>query len=240
MSSLDEGVLRRIKKCLAMASDGRGNEAEAANALRMAQALMAKHGIEQKTLVRADIGKASGKTGAWDKPAQWEFELAHLLCQAFGCQYMVARWGGKGIQSAAIRKVAEIDFVGLYHQVELAAYAWAVVRRQATRARADYVSTLPESLRRSAKIQAGESFIRGYINNVRKQITALAVDPAHEEAIRDTIQEACRGGKPIKPVARELDYAALRAGADAGRDLALHRPMDGAPEGRLALENGVQ
>lgn len=236
-STLDEGVLRRIKKCLAMASDGRGNEAEAANALRMAQALMAKHGIEQKTLARADIGKASGKTGAWDKPAQWEFELAYLLSRAFGCQYMVTRWGGKGIQSAAIRKVAEIDFVGLHHQVELAAYAWAVVRRQAIRARADYVASIGGG--RGEKIKAGESFIRGYINNIRRQVSELAVDPVHEEAIRDTIKEACGpNAKPIKVVARELDYEALHAGAQAGRDLTLHRPMDGAPEDRLALENG--
>ena len=54
MSKPDETVLAKLRKLLAMAHDGRGNETEAETALRHAEALMRKHGIEAGGLNMSD------------------------------------------------------------------------------------------------------------------------------------------------------------------------------------------
>lgn len=47
-----DSIQDKIAKLMAMATDGRGNETESETALRMAQALMTKHGIDAARLPR--------------------------------------------------------------------------------------------------------------------------------------------------------------------------------------------
>lgn len=232
MSEVDEGVIRRIKKCLAMANDGRGNAAEAATALRMAQKLMEAHGVDPKTLVRADFGQASVDTSAWSKLPVWEMELAWLVARAFGCKFMQTTFGGKGIQNAKMRKTIQLTFIGLKYQVELASYAYSVVRRSTIQARTRYIAEIYGT--RGEKMAAGESFSRAYIGNVRKQVNDLVIAPEHEAVIDEIIHEET-GGRKAKPApkGRPVDYAALRAGAEAGKDLSLHRPVSTSNETKI-------
>ena len=51
----EEKILDKIRKCLAIANDSRGNAAECENAMRQAQALMAKHGLTELDLDAAQV-----------------------------------------------------------------------------------------------------------------------------------------------------------------------------------------
>jgi len=57
MKNIDDNVVTKLRKLLAMGQDGRGNENEAETALRQAEALMRKHGLELSDVnTAADIG----------------------------------------------------------------------------------------------------------------------------------------------------------------------------------------
>jgi len=58
----DEKVVEKLRKLLAMANDGRGNETEAETALRHAEALMRKHGIESADIVLKEMQAGTLKT----------------------------------------------------------------------------------------------------------------------------------------------------------------------------------
>lgn len=223
--NIDPSVLRRIKKCLALANDGRGNEAEAAAALRQAQALMRQHNVDQRTLARAELAEATGDTGAWTRPAPWEYSLGHLVARAFGCGLMALSG------NADLRRVAKVVFIGPAHSVELAAYAYTVCRRSAWKTRSKFLEAVPGG--RGDKIKAGESFCQGYVSNLNKQVASLTSDPGTAQAIQELIAERC-GTNKAKVSRRSIDNSAYFAGREAGANLSLNRPMSGA-EQHLAI-----
>jgi hypothetical protein len=226
MSSIDPSVLRRIKKCLALANDGRGNEAEAANALRQAQALMRQHNVDVRTLARAELSEESAETGGWVRPAQWEYSLATFVSKAFGCGLMALAG------CSVTKRTTRVLFIGPGGAAELVAYAYTVVRRSALKARVAYLKPY-EGYSRGEKIRMGESFCYGYVTNVSKQVQALSVAPELEQEITALIQERTRGHK-AKSSKRATDHSAYCAGAEAGRNLSLNRPM-GTAEAALQL-----
>ncbi len=69
----DEGTMRRLRKLLTLASDPAAAPGEAANAMRMAQALMAKHGVTDGDITREQIGEFMFKStkAVTPPPSKW-------------------------------------------------------------------------------------------------------------------------------------------------------------------------
>ena len=63
-------AIEKIRKCLALAKSA--NEHEAAAALRQAQALMRKYGVEDGDILMAEVSEARVKAGAKTKPVKWK------------------------------------------------------------------------------------------------------------------------------------------------------------------------
>lgn len=108
---VEESILLKIKKALALANDSDSNEAQ--TAMLMAQRLMAKHGIdiseveevEQQTKEVDDetiVGR--GRTPSWKK------RLASVIAENFRCTNYTRTWGGK----------SSIHFIGLKGDIEIA------------------------------------------------------------------------------------------------------------------------
>lgn len=228
MTETPDNIIRKIEKCLALSRSS--NEHEAAAALRQAHKLMAAYNVTPEGLAAATIGTFNAKTDAWSRPPAWEMQLVGLLKRAFGCDAILYT-GYKG-------KLTEVCYIGIKHQAQLAAYAHEVLRKQADKARAAYTARLT-GLTRGSKIASGELFARGYISNIERQITELAV-PADQLAAREStknkllgITDESEAAKRAYKPARNSSYAdadAYFSGQRAGRDASLHRPMAGAAE----------
>lgn len=86
----DEKVLDKIRKLLAMANDDRGNDQERETALRMAHALLTKHGLDLQQ-VEASARDAVDPRGtfdfeSWSMP--WTREIRHYIGKLFMCEYI--------------------------------------------------------------------------------------------------------------------------------------------------------
>lgn len=225
MGTADTRILEKIKKCLALAADGRGDPTTAATALRQAQALMREHNISLGTVHAAAVGEGRSKLGAWTRPAAWELQLAALLCRAFGCQYHIA------LGNPERKQLASAVFLGLHGQVESCVYAFEVIRRSAVQARTEYVRTkVPEHLGRGKKMAEGDTFVRGYLTNVDKQISELVLEPAQKAAVDAKRLEAL-GEKPKNygPAPKQGSADAFYKGVDEGSKLSVHRAAGSAP-----------
>lgn len=86
-----EKILRRIKKCLALAESA--NEHEAALALRQAKALMDKHNISLNEALQDDIDIIDGSSGKRSAGSytRVELQLHSIVCAFFGCSLFVRR-----------------------------------------------------------------------------------------------------------------------------------------------------
>lgn len=83
---VDERIIERIKKCLALAGNN-PNEAEATAAALQAQKLMAKYNVEladiEDEIVKEEIKIASADVGTG---MAWKFQLAGIIANNFKCR----------------------------------------------------------------------------------------------------------------------------------------------------------
>lgn len=216
----DESILRKIEKCLALSKSS--NEHEAAAALRQATKLMQAYNVTPEALAQAKIGTAKANTNAWSRPPAWEMSLLSVIKKAFGCGAIM------NIGNGELKRLTTVEYIGLKHQAELAAYAHDVLRRQVEKARTAYTAGLTEYSTRGAKIAAGETFSRGYVEVLAKQAQALANTPEVSSGIRALKYTLLGGsGKVYNAAKTAFDYNAYTDGKNAGAGASLHRPMNG-------------
>jgi hypothetical protein len=222
MTEVSESIIRKIEKCLALSKSS--NEHEAAAALRQATKLMEAYNVTPEALAGAKIGETEADTDAWTRPPMWEIHLLNTIRVAFGCE-CILRLG-----NSQVKRLTKVVYIGVKPQAQLAAYAHAVLRRQVDKARSKYTTELGTYYTRGEKIAKGEAFCVGYIANIKKQVTALAV-PADQAAAIDAFKGKLLTGprKDYKPsgAGRGLDASAYHAGVSAGAGASLHRPMNG-------------
>ena len=124
-----DDILRKIEKCLALAKSS--EPAEAAAALRQAQALMREHGVSQLEAQAIGARECSVKAAA-RTPSRHEAYLAGLVADAFGCELILA---SGGILSGGVVWL----LVGCSPNVEVAQYTLQVLLRLMARARAEHI-----------------------------------------------------------------------------------------------------
>jgi Protein of unknown function (DUF2786) len=217
MTQHDEGTMRRLKKLLTLASDPAAAPGEAANAMRMAQNLMAKFNITDGAIASSEIGEFELRSTKTATPPPWEGALLGNLCRAFGARnyWCRAGVGTKGVGS----------WVVLAHkpQLEMIQYAFEVLRRQLVKQRTAFIATLPPYWTRPQKAQEGDAFGLGFVASLSKKIAVYAEPDAAVRQALDAKIEEVTGGKTFdyKPTRSATD-AATR-GAQAGAAADVHR-----------------
>lgn len=236
-ANVDPKILGKIKKCLALSASS--NENEAATALRQAQKLMAEYGVTEATLVGAEVGTAKAQSTACKNPAGWESMLCNTLSKAFACEVILIP-GKFNSRTGCNEKLAEFMYIGLQHQASTAAYAHDVLRRQIVKARVAYLAewtarmacmtNFYRSFRLADKIAAGETFSRGFVSNVARQVSAVGgLAPQVLTAITDRKRQELGGeGEVGATTKRGYDAGAYVAGQAAGGNAQLHRGVDGS------------
>lgn len=238
--SLDPNMLEKIKKCLALSTSS--NPHEAATALRHAHALMEKHGVSAHEITMSDIGesKVDSKTMSRDKPAQWETKLASVVGKAFGCQMMISKF----VLNKRHLNEGQYIFVGLKHQVEIAAYTATVLIRKCKKSRQQWLSENMAGLGRgipgakSKMTRMGDAFAEGWVHSIGKVVADFAIPPEIDAAIAQHIAAQATGeeaGRPIRGGIGAHESTALLMGMRAAKGESLYRPMN-TEDAPLALK----
>lgn len=224
-------VLKKIKKCLALAKSC--NEHEAAAAMRQAQKLMAEYNVGERDVLASEAGEASAKAGAKKTPAQWECGLANVVAKAFGCELIFAGSWNTGAWG----------FIGCGAQPEVAAYAFTVLLRQAKKARAEYASQQLKRCKPATRTRRADLFCDAWVRSVRALVGNFAAGDARQaDAVAAyTAQHYPELGK-LKSrdrneggPKREHEYRDMAAGFQAGRNARLNHAVGADGNGQLAL-----
>ena len=224
---VDDRILNKIKKCLALSQSSEPHEAAAA--LRQAQKLMEIHGVDQLNLRKSDIGEADLRSKvSVSKAKDWEVALLAMVGKAFGCK-LIWTTSNSHRQGAAV--FGRYTLVGLKSQVQLAHYTCEVLQRKLMKARAEFVGNLPP-LGRSRKTLEADGFCHGWVQAVRRTVSDFALDDGTRTLIEDAVKERTGGGM-VKVQKRKAGDYGFNAGHEAGSSESIHRPV--AEQERLRI-----
>ncbi|MCG8991481.1 DUF2786 domain-containing protein [Laribacter hongkongensis] len=217
-------AIEKIRKCLALAKSA--NEHEAAAALRQAQALMRKYGVQDGDILMAEVSEAKVKAGAKTKPVKWESQLSTTVADAFGCRKIfVQEW-----------KAGYWTFIGCGPAAEVATYAYTVLMRQLRKARGEFQQTHCKRLVPASKTRRADLFCEAWVAAVRRQIEAFAGTPANAEALEVYMAKEYPNLGTLVPRDRQEgknlrdgDVNARAAGWHAGRQAQLNHGVNNKP-----------
>jgi hypothetical protein len=228
-------ILDKIKKCLALSASSNEHEAEAA--LRQARKLMEAHGVTDLDIQAVDAEERRAKAGAKSHPANWETMLAVKVGDAFGCRVIFSSgfWNLPGTWC----------FIGCGAAPEVAHYAFAVLHRQAKRAREEHIKAKLKRCKVATKTRRADLFSEGWVLSVTATINAFAGTDEQTTAIdaymaknypslRNVQARNRNDGRKL----RDHEYGDYAAGGRSGRDAQLNRGVGGADQ-QLALGGGV-
>lgn len=223
-----ERIIEKIRKCLALS--GSSNAHEAAIALRQAQALMARHGINDNDLLAAEAREARTQAGVKRRPTGHEATLADTVAKAFQCDLFFAQ--GR-------RDKGEWVFVGVGGRETIAQYAFDVLARQLRMARADYLKTACTRLRSAAsKTRRADIFASAWVEAVQDKVMLFARSESDDAAIAAYKEKhyalTTRTLRKPDPLKSQGDIHAAVHGLRQGAAAALHQAVDPAQQA-LAL-----
>jgi hypothetical protein len=236
-----ERVIDKIKKCLALSESDNPNEA--ASALRQAQAMMRKYGVDETAIAGSEVDQADVETRSANtaKPPAWEMMLILLVGDAFGCRAIVVTEARR--QGVRRRSKAGYRYVGIAANAVTAAYCATVLLRQLVAGRAQHVRALRAEAKQERwrltsveERSAGDAYCVGWLREVEKQVSRFA-NPAPIEAAIARYHEDLTKGRMAKPKALKVgswDRDSISAGAEAGKTVTLNRPVS-QPGGVPAL-----
>ncbi len=194
-----ERALAKVKKLLRLA--GSSNPHESAAALRQAQALMRQFEIDEAEVGQSDVVECVQKMRG--KPPVYIVALINLLCSVFGCDSVHQR-----------DSAYQVVFIGVDGHVQMAHFAFLVLRRQIEADRRRHLARVKKPRNRAAR---GDNFGVAWVHAVRALVETYAtgIDPRVSQHMSRNYPLLCRE----KAKSRTSDAAAKRAGLDAAAGL---------------------
>ena len=214
---IEEKILDRIKKCLALSASSEPHEAAAA--LRQAQKLMEAHGVSQTDLNRFEVGEGKVKSMfSVSKMKPYESRLINKICQAFGCRLL---W--QKSRSDLVDVYGTYQMIGMKAQLEICVYTITVMQRKLYKARTNYVKSISHLNRQRITIEA-DGFCMGWTDAVTKTIVEFAMTDESKKIIDDEVARISTG-KTSQAQKRSLGQAGYATGTLEGGRESIHRPM---------------
>lgn len=216
-------AIEKIKKCLALSASSSENEAE--TALRQAQALMAKFGIDEADMLAAGVSEAYAKAGALRQPANWESRLAGRVADTFGCNII--------FKSSYFESIGKWTFIGCGASPEIATYAFEVLFRQLKRQRAEHIKTALKRCKTVTKTRRADLFCEGWVQSVAGKLNSFAGSEEQDAQIDAYMQLTYPSLVDMKTRNRNKsanlsnrDYNDFAAGRNHGKNAELNRGVD--------------
>lgn len=154
---MNEDILKKIKKCLALSKSS--NENEAAIALKQAQTLMKQNNISLNDVEFSEIKKRTLITDL-KRMRFVEVRLAQMVAGIFECGFL-------------IDENKNFIFYGIEPNTEIAEYAYGVLLPSLKKARKEYVSGLHGNTKLKSKRSLGDTFCMGWIFSVKTKCAAI-------------------------------------------------------------------
>lgn len=226
---IENKVLERIKKMLALGNDAGATEGERDTALRMAYNLLAKHNLSVSDLPSDAVNEARERQDVVISSDRWARSVAQAVGKLFFCRYFYMTTGTSGKDRHC--------FVGKQSNVITATYM------------AEYLikSIKRESSKRykSPTSPEGRSFCVGTTDSIRKRVeemlkvdaegtpgSALALRNVHEnEFDANSAWMQAAGLEVVTKKARtdnSLRYGAFSSGREFGKTVSLNQQVGGA------------
>ena len=220
-------IISKIQKCLRLAESGNPNEAAAA--LRQAQGLMRKYGIQEADVHTLYIHESTAGSGGYYNPPYWALALSELISEAFDCRVYIARRD---------EAQPQFRFIGLEQSAHIAAYSFTVLYRQLRLARREYMKTLVLEDRQEVR-RRGNVFAQAWLFRIASVVAEFISNPEIQRAIDDYVQaqygDTC-------DLSREHthpesgDYAVILSGLRAAHKVHLFRPVHDTGCRKMALD----
>ena len=215
-------ILEKIQKCLNLSKSS--NPGEAANALRMAQAMMKKYGVTVAQVGLSEVKESKLKYHKNHVDRPWESDVLSLIEAVFSVR-IVINWYKKYYP-------AELVFYGINSQAEVAAYMYEVLTRQLMRDRREFVKTLPRRLTRTHKIEQADIYCEAWVGAVAGKVKDLY--QARDSRIDEFVQPEKMEGLEIKPRVSSSglfrDIASMQAGLEDGAEAQVFLGVNDAPK----------
>lgn len=220
-----ESILRRVRKLLAIAEDGRGDPNEAAAAAQQAERIMRKYQIEHADAILAGLQNtqdfAEGTCGAGENPfapgahSTAAGRLAVAVAKLHDCQARLTD-ADRSIQFCGFKmdvQLARYTYMMLVNNMVASANLWKARERAPARARGEFIDgysrevcrLLREALEEKRREQAGAASFNALVIRKDALVAAHYGDPGYS-----------RGGSGARSAAAAAGAAAGRY-ADVGR-----------------------
>ena len=164
-----ERIIRKIKRCLALAQSA--NENEAATALRQAQTLMREYRLTEMDVKLSDVSEVESDLYRAKRRPAWDQQLSIAVADAFNCTTLRRRkW------SPAKGQVIECaTFAGVSPAQNIALYAYESLHTKLSQARKEYCSAVRSGARRSeySTETSGDHFALAWVWEVQSKLKAL-------------------------------------------------------------------
>ena len=219
-----DDIIRKIKACLSRAEQTH-SENESATALRQAQALMKRHGINEETLRLSEVKDAFSKASSVKTLSEWEQYLVMTICSTFGTE---AVYYSLSVSDGWRKRVR---FLGFGYGPELSAYAHAVLLRQLKRDREHYLKGLDKRLKRSTKTRRADLFALAWVREASKSVSKLKPTPEQMQVLEKFKEQEYGALMTAKARShdnfRAHDLGAIAKGAEAGKNAQLRHAATG-------------
>lgn len=210
---MNDAVIEKIRKCLALSKSA--NENEAAVALKQAQALLKRHRLSERDIEFSQIKKHT-MVNDIKRMRFLETRLAQMVASVFECKFLMS---------------AKQDFIfyGIEPNLTIAEYAYNTLLPVLKKARKEYVSSLHGNTKLKTKRAMGNAFCMGWIFSVKDKCGNLHPDRQLEDLLNRYSDEV------IKPrtveinagkVNKNKEYQAHMTGYLEGEAVGLFPGMD--------------
>ncbi|WP_026960373.1 MULTISPECIES: DUF2786 domain-containing protein [Aliagarivorans] len=214
-------ALEKIAKCLELGNSA--NVHEAAQAIRMAQSLMRKHGLEQADIELIQMGKTSGQTLLPADVGSNILKIIRGINSRFGVEAVLVNHKG----------LKRVEFVGFAERAVFAAFAFDIVYREMNQQvgnfRNSFAGSGTDNLTVSRRVS---SFAAGWLEGALDKLPDLDKgerNPHMDDYLDDMFEKLDRESfkAQIKASMAKLTPD-FETGMKKGRKLSVNRPVEGA------------
>jgi Protein of unknown function (DUF2786) len=210
-----EKAINKIIKCMRLGSSN--SPAEAALALKTAQALMDKYAVSEKEVEFAQVKESTSKTGRSTlKPPRWILGLMRITATTLGVRYYLTYDN-------------QVVFVGVEHAAESANYAFTVLRRKCAVSRQDYYKKLRG--KRKNKIRRADQYAMGWVISVESTLVAFAKNIP--SVVDKYYKEKALVKRNVKQKEGRVDLNSVARGLVDGKDIKLHQGVEFNEPGQI-------
>ena len=224
MNEVNQRILEKIKRCLALSKSS--NENEAATALRQAHAMMEKYNVGIDDIELSNVVELTSDAVAAMKPFQWEVNLAHLVARLFGCKPFTRHT--RVVKNGKRKYEGRYIFMGYEMYATIATYAFNVLSRQLRSARLKYLRTALKCVTSAQDRQArADMFCHGWVCSVEglvKNIVPPNVDIAMIQKKFNSLEMAKRKCNDNSDKAK--NHKDFQNGINEGKNARLHHGMN--------------